>query len=95
MQFSVNTSHTQMLGVPNTPTGCHQFRNDGGVKEIRMGVKEFECIGATPPQDHPHIYLEIGDHDQILCPYCSTMFHFDSGLQSFQADPPESLFRGP
>ena len=71
---------------------CPQFRNDLGVREIRIGAKAFECIGETPPQDHPHIYLELGEQDQILCPYCGTLFRFDSGLRFFEADPPESLF---
>jgi uncharacterized Zn-finger protein len=36
-----------------------KFRNDNGVPEIRIGVKEFKCIGVSPPQDHPHIYLDM------------------------------------
>jgi uncharacterized Zn-finger protein len=92
---TMNASHTSMIGIPSVPKGqfCPQFRNDSGVKEIHIGVREFECIGATPPQDHPHVYLEIGNCDRILCPYCSTMFHFDPSLHNFEADPPESLFR--
>jgi uncharacterized Zn-finger protein len=31
------------------------FLNDRGVPEIRIGVREFECIGVSPPLDHPHI----------------------------------------
>ena len=48
-----------------------KFRNDNGVPEIRIGVKEFKCIGVSPPQDHPHIYLDMGNDDTILCPYCA------------------------
>lgn len=71
-----------------------QFRNDGGLKEIRIGVREFECIGETPPEDHPHIYLEMGNRQQVSCPYCNTMYSFDSSLQKLQALPQASLFRG-
>jgi uncharacterized Zn-finger protein len=93
----MNILQTSMIGIPSAPKGqiCPQFGNDDGVKEIRIGAKEFECIGATPPQDHPHVYLELGNQDKILCPYCSTMFRFDSNLQTFEANPPESLFRSP
>jgi uncharacterized Zn-finger protein len=28
-------------------------KNDRGVPEIWIGVREFNCI---PPQDHPHVY---------------------------------------
>lgn len=76
------------------PGGCPQFCNDLGVKEIRIGAQAFECIGETPPQDHPHIYLELGEQTEILCPYCGTLFCFDPGLSNLEADPPESLFYG-
>jgi uncharacterized Zn-finger protein len=90
-------SHTHEISKIAPPqldkqAGCPQFRNDIGVKEIRIGAKAFECIGETPPQDHPHIYLELGEHNQILCPYCGTLFRFDPSLRSREADPPESLF---
>jgi uncharacterized Zn-finger protein len=67
-----------------------KFRNDNGVPEIRIGVKEFECTGASPPQDHPHIYLD--NADTIRCPYCGTLFRFDSRLRPGEAEPPECLF---
>jgi uncharacterized Zn-finger protein len=70
---------------------CPQFRNDLGVKEIRIGVKAFECIGETPPQDHPHVYLELGSLGQILCPYCGTLFCFDPALGKSEAIPQVSL----
>jgi uncharacterized Zn-finger protein len=72
----------------NLPRYC----NGSGMREIRVGAREFECIGQTPPQDHPHIYLEIGDQDTVLCPYCSTLFRLDENLQEFEADPPASLY---
>lgn len=73
--------------------GYPKFTNDRGVSEIRIGTKAFKCIGASPPQDHPHIYLEMGELDtSILCPYCATRFRFDRGLDPFDADPPDSVF---
>jgi hypothetical protein len=32
-------------------SGYPKFRNDRGVPEICIGVKEFMCIGESPPQD--------------------------------------------
>src|SRR5208282_6087321 len=69
-----------------------KFRNDRGVPEIRIGVREFDCIGVSPPQDHPHIYLDMGAADTILCPYCGTRFRFDPRLTPLDADPPDSFF---
>ena len=65
---------------PRSGGGYLKFRNDNGVPEIRIGVREFECIGETPPQDHPHIYINMGAADAILCPYCGTRFVFDPRL---------------
>ena len=58
-------------------SGHPKFRNDRGVPEICIGVREFECIGVSPPHDHPHIYIDMGGADTILCPYCGTRFRFD------------------
>ncbi len=53
-----------------------KFQNEIGVPIVRIGCREFECIGDKPPQDHPHIYLNMGDANEIVCPYCSTLFSF-------------------
>jgi len=58
-----------------------KFSNDAGVREIRIGAREFECMGASPPYDHPHVYLDMGAEDHIVCPYCSTLFRFDASLK--------------
>jgi uncharacterized Zn-finger protein len=50
--------------------GYLKFRNDRGIPEICIGVREFECIGESPPQDHPHVYINMGEASTILCPYC-------------------------
>jgi uncharacterized Zn-finger protein len=73
-------------------SGYLKFRNDRGVPEICIGVREFECIGVSPPQDHPHIYIDMAAADTILCPYCGTRFRFDPRLTPLDADPPDSFF---
>jgi uncharacterized Zn-finger protein len=90
----------QMVQVPcqshrpkSMPAGAYlKFRNDRGVREIGIGVREFKCIGESPPQDHPHIYINMGEGDTILCPYCGTGFRFDPRLTPLDAEPPDSLF---
>ena len=44
------------------------FHNDPGVATIKVGVKEFMCTGATPPFDHPHIFIDMGGDNEGLCP---------------------------
>jgi uncharacterized Zn-finger protein len=65
------------------------FHNTPGVPVIEIGAKEFQCVGATPPFDHPHVYLDMGDANEIICPYCSTLYRHDASLDSHSARPPE------
>ena len=57
------------------------FANDLGVEKIYVGVKEFQCMGARPPFDHPHVYLDMGADAQVLCPYCSTLYVHDASAR--------------
>ncbi len=45
------------------------------------------CIGALPPLDHPHVFLDMGYDDEIVCPYCSTLFQYDPSLQAERGAP--------
>ena len=63
------------------------FVNDVGVDRIKTGVKEFQCMGATPPEDHPHVYLDMGQESQIICPYCSTIYEYDDTLEAAASEP--------
>lgn len=67
------------------------FANDEGVEKICIGVKEFKCMGARPPFDHPHVYLDMGSDSQIVCPYCSTLYINDPRLHAAQSTPQECL----
>ena len=40
-------------------------------------------------------YINTGQQDAILCPYCGTRFRFDPRLGPSEADPPDSLFVDP
>jgi uncharacterized Zn-finger protein len=61
--------------------------NDQGAETIYVGVKELQCMGARPPFDHPHVYLDMGADSQVLCPYCSTLFVFTDRLEPDQTEP--------
>ena len=72
-----------------------KFHKKIGAPMVRIGCHEFECIGDKPPQDHPHIYLNMGDANEIVCPYCSTLFRFDPTLGAREADPVDCAYVGP
>lgn len=68
------------------------FHNSMGVTKIEIGAREFQCIGALPPFDHPHVYLDMGDENEIVCPYCSTHYVFSAKLTPGTSDPVAALF---
>jgi len=63
------------------------FHNQPGVAVIEIGAREFMCVGALPPFDHPHIFLDMGDETEIICSYCSTLFRHDPRLNPHAARP--------
>ena len=65
------------------------FHNTPGVPVIEIGAREFMCIGELPPFDHPHVFLDMGDASEIICPYCSTLYRYDATLAPNEARPPE------
>jgi uncharacterized Zn-finger protein len=65
------------------------FHNDPGVAVIEIGAREFMCVGAKPPFDHPHVFLDMGDEDEIVCPYCSTLYRYRASLSPHEAHPAE------
>ena len=42
-----------------------KITNDKGKKTIKIKFKEFNCLGAKPPHDHPHIFLNLGRKKEI------------------------------
>ncbi|MEL7542178.1 MAG: zinc-finger domain-containing protein [Pseudomonadota bacterium] len=72
-------------------TTIPHFCNDIGVEKILIGVKEFKCMGAKAPFDHPHVFLDMGSDHEIICPYCSTLYVYDKALGPLDTDPPTCL----
>lgn len=68
------------------------FHNSAGVTAIEIGVKEFQCMGALPPFDHPHVFLDMGSDDEIVCPYCSTIYRHKPDLSPTESRPADALF---
>ena len=71
------------------------FHNTPGVAKVRVGAKQFMCIGALPPFDHPHVFLDMGADHEIICPYCSTLFKYEPSLKGAACIPPECAYTDP
>ena len=63
------------------------FQNQMGLASIEVGAKEFMCIGAPPPFDHPHIFIDMGSDTEAVCPYCSTLYKFNPRLGASESNP--------
>lgn len=69
------------------------FHNSEGAHSISIGAGEFMCIGALPPYDHPHVFLDMGDDTEIVCPYCSTVYRHDEELAPQETRPKGCLYQ--
>jgi uncharacterized Zn-finger protein len=89
------------LHLPPLPSGVNimsdhvvpHFHNDAGVSVIEIGSQEFMCVGANPPFDHPHVFLDLGNDNEIICPYCSTLYRYAADLAAGEARPPECVLK--
>ena len=63
------------------------FQNDAGHAAIETGAREFMCVGANPPYDHPHVFIDLGADNEKVCPYCSTLFRYNGKLHGEQTLP--------
>lgn len=68
------------------------FQNTEGHDSIEIGAREFMCIGAKPPFDHPHVFLDMGSDHEIVCPYCSTLYKHNPELDTHGANPADCMW---
>lgn len=69
------------------------FHNTEGLRNIEVGSKEFQCVGALPPFDHPHIFIDMGKDNEAVCSYCSTLYVFNADLGEGNAKPVSAIFK--
>jgi len=68
------------------------FHNSEGLARIEVGSREFKCVGALPPFDHPHIYIDMGKDNESVCSYCSTLYVFDPSLPAGTSQPISAIY---
>jgi uncharacterized Zn-finger protein len=73
-------------------TSTPHFQNSMGLAKIEVGAQEIMCIGALPPYDHPHVFLDLGTAGEIICPYCSTLYRMNKSLSSSASIPAEAAW---
>lgn len=68
------------------------FENGAGYGRIEVGVREFMCVGAPAPYDHPHVFLDMGAANEKICPYCSTLYAYNPALGAAETIPPGCIY---
>jgi uncharacterized Zn-finger protein len=68
------------------------FQNQMGLPAIEVGAREFMCIGAPPPFDHPHIFIDMGAETETVCPYCSTLYKYNTDLGPEESIPAQAAW---
>jgi hypothetical protein len=51
------------------------------------------CVGALPPFDHPHIYIDMGKENDVVCSYCSTHYVFNPALPAGTSEPLSAVYQ--
>jgi uncharacterized Zn-finger protein len=50
------------------------------IDAVSVKSKKISCNGGEGSSAHPLIYLDMGDKNNITCPYCSKNFVFKQKL---------------
>ena len=62
-------------------------------KTSALVSKNSNAWAPLPPLDHPHIYLDMGSENNIICPYCSTLYVHDKELDADKTDPANCIYK--
>jgi uncharacterized Zn-finger protein len=46
----------------------------GPVEVVVVDSKKIACDGCSIASKHPLVYLNMGNDDNVICPYCSKNF---------------------
>jgi uncharacterized Zn-finger protein/predicted acylesterase/phospholipase RssA len=85
LHFDSQRTYFAIRGLHMSDKDIPHFYNDLGAPMLEIRTRQFICIGELPPFDHPHISLDMGTADEIVCPYCSTLYNFTPTLGSDEA----------
>jgi uncharacterized Zn-finger protein len=62
----------------------------GPVEVIAVDSKKITCNGdnhkLADASNHPLVYLNMGEKDNIVCPYCSKYFTIKKPIDAFRAE---------
>ncbi|GDX36220.1 hypothetical protein LBMAG18_07310 [Alphaproteobacteria bacterium] len=51
---------------------------------LHVKSKKVNCDGSKTASSHPLVYLNMGDNDYVVCPYCSKYFTINPSYPNTQ-----------
>ena len=51
---------------------------------VKVRVRRIACDGVGGALGHPRVYLEMGEADQVECPYCDRRFVLAKGASGHE-----------
>lgn len=51
---------------------------------LHVNSKKVSCDGVKNASSHPLIFLDMGDNDFVVCPYCSRYFTTNQSYPNHQ-----------
>jgi len=72
LNSAINSS-SNILGVSNI---VHEV--------LHVKSKKVSCDGSKSASTHPLVYLNMGDNDHVVCPYCSKYFTINQSYPNSQ-----------
>ena len=51
---------------------------------LHVKSKKVSCDGSKSASSHPLVYLNMGDNDHVVCPYCSKYFTINQSYPNSQ-----------
>ncbi|MEY9789510.1 putative Zn-finger protein [Sinorhizobium fredii] len=63
-----------------------------GTGSSRSASRNSCAPAASVPFDHPHIFIDMGDDNEKVCSYCSTLYRYNANLKATETVPPGCLF---
>jgi uncharacterized Zn-finger protein len=51
---------------------------------LHVNTKKVSCDGVKNSSTHPLVYLNMGENDFVICPYCSKYFTINQSYPNYQ-----------
>lgn len=54
---------------------------NSSLEVVRVNSKKVSCDGNGGASSHPLVYLNMGEKDHVICPYCGKYFEISADFK--------------